>query len=465
MTVTPSSPIVGIFRDRSMAEQAIDALYNAGFTSEQIRYSAPGTSGSILADLKNLFTGQNAGGGNIASELTSMGLSDEEAQYYADEYKNGNTILAVSPSSREQEALNILHLHGAYNAHTSDSPAEITDPQQPSDSTQQAVYTPDSTQQAVYTPDSTQQAVYTPDETSPQQHSTPAWATQEQPSDAENHPFQNAQQDIVAPTPDTETQRYPSDEDPTAPDTGRQPTEPLVPVYRSTSQDPSLYDAGTLEATSDSQNTPSTLTDTDTYPQYQAFDAVVAEPQNAQTDAAASDAAITDSVAEPQDAQPELTDSVAEPQDTQPELTDSVAEPQDTQPELTDSVAEPQDTQTELTDSVAEPQDTQTNVASSNGTAPDSTAAFQNTPIATTSSEYDDELQQLQAQLQSTQQQLQDARAQLQAAKEHEAQIQTIQTRKRQLQEARQQLQDIQAQLQDTLAQLQTTKERTSQYQ
>ena len=27
MTVTPSSPAVGIFRDRSLAEQAIDALY------------------------------------------------------------------------------------------------------------------------------------------------------------------------------------------------------------------------------------------------------------------------------------------------------------------------------------------------------------------------------------------------------------------------------------------------------
>ena len=41
MTVTPSSPAVGIFKDRSMAEQTIEALHNAGFTSDQVRYSAP----------------------------------------------------------------------------------------------------------------------------------------------------------------------------------------------------------------------------------------------------------------------------------------------------------------------------------------------------------------------------------------------------------------------------------------
>lgn len=279
MTVTPSSPVVGIFRDRSLAEQAIDALYNAGFTSEQVRYSAPGTSGSILADLKSLFTGQNTSGGNIASDLTGMGLSDEEAQYYADEYKNGNTVLAVSASSREQEALNILHQYGAYNARTRDASAETAYSQQPSDPTQSAVYTPDSNQQAAYTPD----------ETSSQQDSTPSWATQEQRSDAENHPFQNAQQDIVTSTADTEAQNYPSDEDPTAQNAGRQPTEPLAPVYRSTSQDTSSPDAGTLAATpdsqatpsdpvaSDSQTTPSELPNHDATPAYQATasDAVV----------------------------------------------------------------------------------------------------------------------------------------------------------------------------------------------
>ena len=44
-----------------------------------------------------------------------MGLSDEEARYYAEEYNSGSTILAVDAPDREQEALSILHQYGAYH--------------------------------------------------------------------------------------------------------------------------------------------------------------------------------------------------------------------------------------------------------------------------------------------------------------------------------------------------------------
>lgn len=122
MTVTPSSTVVGIFRERAMAEQAIEALYDAGFHREQIRYSMPGNAGSFFEDLKNLFTGTNppdTGGDHLADDLAGMGLSDEEAQYYTNEYKNGNTILTVQAADREQEALSVLHQYGAYNARVS----------------------------------------------------------------------------------------------------------------------------------------------------------------------------------------------------------------------------------------------------------------------------------------------------------------------------------------------------------
>lgn len=140
MTIAPSAPIVGVFRDRSMAEQAIDALYTAGFTSEQVRYSVPGTTGSIFSDLKNLFTGQNANSESIAHDLTTMGLSDEEAHYYSNEYTNGNTVLAVLSGGRDQEALSILNQYGAYHADTRGSVEATAASTQPSVPAQQTPY-------------------------------------------------------------------------------------------------------------------------------------------------------------------------------------------------------------------------------------------------------------------------------------------------------------------------------------
>src|SRR5712691_9356446 len=90
MSVTPSSPVVGVFTDQSMAEQAMGALHSAGFEHEQTWYSAPGDSGNFFEGLKSLFTGASTNRGNLASDLTSMGLSDEDIRYYSNEYSNGN---------------------------------------------------------------------------------------------------------------------------------------------------------------------------------------------------------------------------------------------------------------------------------------------------------------------------------------------------------------------------------------
>src|SRR5258708_6456792 len=114
-TMSSTSTIVGVFRDRATAEQAMEELQNTGFDRDQIRYAGPGTVGSFLDDIKSLFTGPNASGSVLANDLSNMGLSDEEARYYANEYNNGNSILAVNATSREQDAANILHKYGAYN--------------------------------------------------------------------------------------------------------------------------------------------------------------------------------------------------------------------------------------------------------------------------------------------------------------------------------------------------------------
>lgn len=137
-----TSTIVGVFRDRATAEQAMEELRNTGFDRDQIRYAGPGTVGSFLDDIKSLFTGPNASGSVLANDLSNMGLSDQEARYYANEYNNGNSILAVNATGREQEAANILHRYGAYNYGTTPGFMETSNnTQQPPEYAQSDNYT------------------------------------------------------------------------------------------------------------------------------------------------------------------------------------------------------------------------------------------------------------------------------------------------------------------------------------
>ncbi len=116
MAMSSRSTIVGVFRDQTMAEQALNALTSAGFTNEQIRYSGTsGGSSSFFGDLKSLFTGEGATNGTFTQDMADMGLSDEEARFYENESRNGNRVLAVKAPGREQDAMGILQQYGAYN--------------------------------------------------------------------------------------------------------------------------------------------------------------------------------------------------------------------------------------------------------------------------------------------------------------------------------------------------------------
>jgi Heat induced stress protein YflT len=194
MAVTPSSPVVGVFTDRSMAEQAVGALYHAGFEHEQMRYSVPGNAGSFFEGLKSLFTGTSTYGGELANDLTSMGLSDEEARYYSNEYSNGNVILAVQARGREQEAWSILHRYGAYTSQDVSNQA-TTDARQPSESARQDT-----------------------DETSQHRDDAQNWQTQPQFGTSAAPPFESHGQDVVTPEHASEAETRPVQANRDAPD-------------------------------------------------------------------------------------------------------------------------------------------------------------------------------------------------------------------------------------------------------
>ena len=117
MTTSQTSMVVGLFADTAQAEQAVQALEQAGFTDDQISYSGHGaTKGGFMAGLKNLFTGEDTASHNVANDLTSMGMPENDARYYQREYEAGRSVVSVIGDSGMQEASTIMAQYGGYGA-------------------------------------------------------------------------------------------------------------------------------------------------------------------------------------------------------------------------------------------------------------------------------------------------------------------------------------------------------------
>jgi uncharacterized protein (TIGR02271 family) len=107
--------VVAVFDDRAQAEQAVNELENAGFSNDQIRFAGHGaSSGGILDSLKSLFTGQDTG--SVYNDLVSMGMPQDDASYFQQEYEAGRSIVTVLAGERMQEATAILARYGGYSA-------------------------------------------------------------------------------------------------------------------------------------------------------------------------------------------------------------------------------------------------------------------------------------------------------------------------------------------------------------
>src|SRR5947209_1760334 len=115
METTESPIVVGVFRERALAEQAVDELRHAGFRDDQIRYSGKGAmAGGFLETLMSKFSGQ--GDESVFDALTEQGIPKDEIEYYQHEYDAGSAIVSVQSYGRQQEASDILSRFGAYDA-------------------------------------------------------------------------------------------------------------------------------------------------------------------------------------------------------------------------------------------------------------------------------------------------------------------------------------------------------------
>jgi len=157
-----SHTVVGVFEDRTHADQAVAELKRAGFREDQIgaamrhadaatttsdTYAEEGGVGGVLAGLglgalaglgdlsgvipvigpaiaggtlgiilSNAAAGAVAAG--LAGALIGAGIPEEDAKYYHGEFEAGRTIVTVHADGRSAEATTILRRHGAYDMST-----------------------------------------------------------------------------------------------------------------------------------------------------------------------------------------------------------------------------------------------------------------------------------------------------------------------------------------------------------
>jgi hypothetical protein len=155
------STVVGVFKDRSDADRAVEELHRMGFRDDQIGFMMRGGEsglvdsiddnnnrageaatggivtggviggalaaasllipgiGPVLAGgiLATVIGGAAAGGaiGGLLGMFTGMGIPDDEARYYEGEFNQGRILVTVSAGSRYREVRDLLRSRGAYD--------------------------------------------------------------------------------------------------------------------------------------------------------------------------------------------------------------------------------------------------------------------------------------------------------------------------------------------------------------
>lgn len=463
MSVTSSSTVVGVFGNRAVAEQAMDALSTLGFERESMHELVPGSSAGFFEELKSFFTGNEPAPttdeDKLARNLMGLGLSNEQARYYAQAYNQGYTLLTVQTAGREQEVLGVLYQYGA---------------------AQQQVA-------STAVPGSYANSPYT--------NSTPAWANQETEAQV---PV--ARQEAA--TPSQEVEEHPHNTATPAHGLDMEDAQGSSSTYAEhyvgTSTRPENYGE-----TSNSVNTPEQDTTAEYSTNREMSEQDKGEVETPEQEVRVSPARYQTSTEEEDEyATPEYLTSAEEDYNTTSAYQTAEEEDQDTTPtyktpayagqsensaykapEQLDEVSTPAYQSHEQTNGFATPAyqmplqshgfssstsptgvDTpeQTDQAEmpvyqtqGETSKPQNANAHGMAPMTnTTSDDFESRLQQLRERVRSTQQQLQDTKAQLEAARRHETEYQ--QTHK--------QLQELQAELDSTSQELQQARERLAQY-
>jgi hypothetical protein len=155
--------LVAAFNDRDQAEMALDELRQAGFEDSDIGFAIRGSDaveGGMITDtegtkdsrgaLAGMASGAGLGAvlgaaaamlvpgvgpviasgvltmalcgaiavtaiGGIFGAMTGLGVSEEEARFYEQEFHSGKALVAVKTGARASDAAQILRRHGGYD--------------------------------------------------------------------------------------------------------------------------------------------------------------------------------------------------------------------------------------------------------------------------------------------------------------------------------------------------------------
>ena len=123
MTIHERSTVVGIFPTRTQTESAINELQRMGFTEQHIGYlvreRVEAMQGNVAGGVLAAILGGGAIGaaaGGVIGALTKMGIPEEEANYYQNEFEAGRVLVTVYAPNHQPQVLDILRRSGAYDA-------------------------------------------------------------------------------------------------------------------------------------------------------------------------------------------------------------------------------------------------------------------------------------------------------------------------------------------------------------
>lgn len=107
--VAPTTIVAGVFSQEAQARRALDALKNDGFDYDQIGVASRQQTSA-----------------NLLQEFQALGVPQDRASYYNQEYQAGRIVVSVRPDGREQEALSILRSNGGYDYDQRTAAAQTT---------------------------------------------------------------------------------------------------------------------------------------------------------------------------------------------------------------------------------------------------------------------------------------------------------------------------------------------------
>jgi Domain of unknown function (DUF2382) len=103
MATTDRSTVLNVFENETQAQQAMDDLKRKGINTGRISYY------------------ERKSGIGITSSLERLGLPEQEASFYNEEFEADHPVVMVNTDERRQEVSDLLYRNGGYDFHTRDA--------------------------------------------------------------------------------------------------------------------------------------------------------------------------------------------------------------------------------------------------------------------------------------------------------------------------------------------------------